>query len=176
MPIYRVSIHQISTRTLRHTYHVGRCQTLLDEVRTYTHHGHCFMLAHPAAEMAAQAKCPPFSDLGSKVSRSTGGCTSPSTPPPLFNLVPSSKLANSDDEKDQSCLGTSHKSRVWLCITRISRGSRARKATGTGGRGSIDLGPCCCNGVFMSVRSVVQRGFAEKRRAKDGSFQGKKAR
>lgn len=118
---------------------------------------HCFKPAHPAAEMVAQAKCPPFSDLGSNVSRNTGGCTCPPTPPPLSNLVPSSKPAN-PDEKHQSCLGTSHKSRVWLCMIRTKRGSRARKATGTGGRGSIDRGPCCCNGS-ISVPSVVRRGF-----------------
>jgi len=96
--------------------------------------------SHPAADIAAQAKCPPFSVLGSILSRNTGGCSFP-LPPPPSNTVPSSNPSN-PEENDRLCLGTSQTSRLRLCMMRTSRGSRARKATGTGGSGSNARGPC----------------------------------
>lgn len=79
--------------------------------------------AHPSAEMAAHAKCPPFSLFGS-TRNTTRGCSSASS-------------ANFSGR-----FGIFHTSTLRLPITSTKRGAAARNATGTGGRGSTACGPC----------------------------------
>lgn len=117
--------------------------------------------SHPSAEIAAQARCPPLSVFGCKLSLNSGDCD----PPPPSTKAPSSSASPNPAAKERPWFGISHKSRCRLCMIRTNRGSRARKALGTGGTGSIARGPCCESvAVSKGAGSGWGRGEAQMKR------------